>query len=312
MIMRSLFRCFAQCHAVSFRLSSIVVFAILFVSCTNTQQQFDATGTFEADEVIVSSEATGRITMLNIEEGKTIVAGAVVGAIDSVQTVLRKLQLQAQIRAILAKKPDISLQLASLQEQIASAEREKTRFEKLLFDRAVTQKQYDDIKSQVDVLNKQLIAQRSSLATTVQGLDAEIQPLTAQIAQTDDQLRKCSLVNPISGTVLTKYVQAQEFATAGKALYKIADMSMLTLRVYIAGTQIGQFKIGQTVKVYVDDGVKNYKEYSGEVAWIAEKAEFTPKTIQTKDERANLVYPIKIHVKNDGFLKIGMYGEVKL
>lgn len=281
------------------------------ISCSQSHPAFDATGTFEAEEVIVSAEASGRLTSLSMSEGMVLTAGQTVGTIDSVQLVLRKQQLHAQIKTLLAKKPDATTQIAVLQQQIQSAEREKERFGRLLAARAVTQKQFDDIQTQSDVLEKQLVALRSSLAITTQGLDAEIPPILAQIAQTEDQIRKCTITNPIAGTVLAQYARAYEFTTTGKPLYKIANITELTLRAYISGAQLTECTLARTVKVFVDDGAKAYRELQGTIVWVADKAEFTPKTIQTKEERANLVYPMKIRVVNDGTLKIGMYAEVR-
>ena len=238
---------------------------------------------------------------LDVEEGSALKNNQVVGLVDTVQLYLKKKQLEASMRVIMNKIPDVNIQIATIQEQIQTAEREKKRIEPLVKEGAATTKQLDDINSQIDVLKRQLEANRS----------AEINPLKIQIEQVQDQINKSIIKNPVDGIVLTRYSKQNEITATGKALYKIADLSMLTLRAFVTGNQLPQLKLGQSVKVYVDKGEGEQRELNGEVYWISSKAEFTPKTIQTKDERANLVYAIKARVKNDGYLKIGMYGEVK-
>jgi HlyD family secretion protein len=287
-------------------------FLLLLWSCNNKQKSYDAFGTFESVETIVSSEATGTILSLDIEEGMILDKGTIIGYIDSIQLTLKKKQLQAQINAILSKKPNASLQLSALTEQLKQAKRELTRFENLYKSNAATRKQVDDLNSQVAIITQQILALESTLNTTVSSLNEETVPLTVQLEITEDLLSKCRIINPVSGTVLTKYAVSNEVITAGKPLYKIADLSQIILRAYITGDQFSQIKNGQKVEVFVDDVEGKYRKYNGVVEWVSDKAEFTPKTIQTKDERANLVYAVKIKVPNDGLLKIGMYGEVKL
>jgi len=289
----------------------ILLSGIFFSSCGNSNNKSDASGTFEATEVIVSSEATGRILSLQVEEGDLFAAGQNVGYIDSVQLYLHKKQLLANIKAIESRRPEISKQIAAIEQQIATQKTERQRFERLVTANAANQKQVDDINAQIAVLNKQLTAEESTLSTSDKGLVEDAAALRLQVEQLDDQLAKCKIINPIKGTVLVKYVEANEVTADGKALYKIADTERMLLRAYITSGQLTQIKLGQTVKVYADYGDKDSKEYSGKIQWISDKAEFTPKTIQTKDERANLVYAIKVAVKNDGLIKIGMYGEVK-
>jgi HlyD family secretion protein len=282
------------------------------VSCSGSKIESDASGTFEATEVIVSAEAAGKILSFTAEEGTALEAGQPVGVIDSTQLYLRKKQLLANTKAVESRRPEISKQIASLQQQIATQKTEKRRFENLVKAGAANQKQLDDINSGLALLERQLVAQQSSLSTSDRGLMEDASALKAQIDQLNDQLAKCRIVNPMRGTVLTKYVEANEVATQGKPLYKIADTQNMKLRAYITNAQLSQVKLGQTVKVYIDKGDNDSKEYVGKIEWISDKAEFTPKTIQTKDERANLVYAVNIAVKNDGLIKIGMYGEVKL
>jgi HlyD family secretion protein len=288
----------------------IALTTILF-SCSNGSGDFDATGTFESDEVIVSSEAMGKLLIFDVEEGSTLKQNQVVGVVDTTQLYLKKKQLESTIKAVLSKQPDIPTQLAAIQEQIATAEREKKRIENLVKSDAATTKQLDDINSQLDILNKQYDATKSSLTITKQGIQSEALPLIAQVEQIQDQINKSIITNPIDGTVLTRYAMQDEITSNGKALYKISNLSEMILRAYINGDQLGQVKIDQKVKVYVDKGDGEQKELEGIIYWVSSKAEFTPKTIQTKDERANLVYAIKVRVKNDGYLKIGMYGDVK-
>ena len=285
--------------------------AIIFTSCGDSSKETDASGNFEAEETIVSAEASGKILQLNIEEGQTLKAGDIIGYVDTTQLSLRKKQLHYSIRALLAKQPDAATQLSTIQEQIETARFEKKRVESLLKADAATQKQLDDINAQLTFLQKQYNATKTSLSITSQSLQSETYPLKAQIEQTEDLIKKSVLISPTNGTVLTKYMEQNEVATPGKALYKIADLSTLILRAYITGMQLPQIKLGQSVSVLIDAAEGGYKTYSGTITWVSDKAEFTPKTIQTKEERANLVYAVKINVKNDGYLKLGMYGEVK-
>jgi len=278
------------------------------ISCSNKNGDFDATGAFEATEILVSSEANGRIMELSIEEGDHINAGTIVGYVDSIQLYLRKMQLTAGLRSIDIQKPDIRKQIAALEQQIATARTEQQRMENLVKANAGNQKQVDDIVNNIKFLQKQLDAQYSSLSKTTGGADAEAESIQYQIMQLDDQIQKCRIVNPQTGTVLVKYAETGEVTAAGKPLYKIADVDLLYLRAYVTSDQLTQLKLGQTVRVYADYG-DDRREYAGTITWISDKSEFTPKGIQTKDERANLVYAIKIGVKNDGYLKIGQYGE---
>ncbi len=290
---------------------TLSLLALLTAACSNGNNKFDATGTFEAEEVIVSSEAMGKLILLDVEEGALLKQNQIVGIVDTIQLALKKKQLEASVKAILSKQPDVDAQLGALQKQIETAQTEKKRIENLVESNAATTKQLDDVNSQTDVLNKQYDAAKSSLIITKAGLQSETYPLIAQIEQIEDQLNKSVVKNPVEGTVLTRYAKQDEVTVNGKALYKIANLSAMTLRAYINGNQLGQIKLGQKVKVFVDKGNDEQKEMEGEIYWVSSKAEFTPKTIQTKDERANLVYAIKVRVVNDGYLKIGMYGEIK-
>ena len=294
------------------RLSSYTLIATALLglaACNRGDGNFDATGTFEATEILVSSEANGKIMELNIEEGDRLDAGAMVGYIDSTQLYLKKMQLSAGLRSVDIRKPDIRKQIAALEQQIATARTEQQRMENLVKAKAGNQKQVDDIVNNIKYLQKQLDAQYSTLNNTTGGADAEAESILYQIMQLDDQLQKSRIVTPQAGTVLVKYAEPGEVTAAGKPLYKIADTDLLYLRAYITADQLSTLKQGQTVRVFADYGADEQREYPGTITWISDKSEFTPKGIQTKDERANLVYAIKIAVKNDGYLKIGQYGE---
>lgn len=294
------------------RLNSYTLIATALLSlaaCNRGDGDFDATGTFEATEILVSSEANGKIMELNIEEGDRLDAGALIGYVDSTQLYLKKMQLSAGLRSVDIRKPDIRKQIAALEQQIATARTEQQRMENLVKAKAGNQKQVDDIVNNIKYLQKQLDAQYSTLNKTTGGADAEAEGILYQIMQLDDQLQKSRIVNPQAGTVLVKYAEPGEVTAAGKPLYKIADTDLLYLRAYITSDQLSTLKQGQTVRVFADYGENDRREYPGTITWISDKSEFTPKGIQTKDERANLVYAIKIAVKNDGYLKIGQYGE---
>ncbi|WP_257670045.1 HlyD family secretion protein [Parapedobacter tibetensis] len=289
-----------------------IAFAILLLaSCTSKQNDYDASGTFEAVETIISAEANGAIKTLDIQEGQQLQAGQVIGYVDTTQLYLKKRQLQSQIGAVLSKKPNVAIQVAALQEQLSQAIREQQRIANMAKADAATPKQLDDANAQVAVIKKQIAAQQSTLGITSTSITQEASPLEIQIAQLEDQLAKSYIINPVDGTVLVKYAEANEMAAVGKPLYKIANLSSIILRAYVTGPQFAQLEINQQVTVLVDGEDGKYREYEGIVEWISDKAEFTPKTIQTKDERENLVYAVKIKVKNDGLLKIGMYGEVR-
>ena len=282
---------------------------LLSASC-NKESTFDASGSFEAVEVIISAESNGVIKELNIEEGQNLLEGQYIGYVDSIQLFLKKKQLESQMAALIAKKPNIPVQLSALQEQLKTAEVEQKRIINLVKSEAATTKQLDDVNAQIEIIKKQIEAQKSTLSITSEGINKDILPLKVQLEQIADQLQKCKIINPLNGTVLTKYAEQNEMAVAGKALYKIADLSEIILRVYISANQLPQVKLNQKVKVHTDDGSGGFREDEGTITWISDKAEFTPKTIQTKEERANLVYAMKVKVKNDGTYKIGMYGEI--
>lgn len=284
---------------------------MLAVSCGN-EAEFDAQGTFEATEVVVSAEAMGKILDFSVEEGTSVVAGEVVGAIDSVQLHLQRKQLTAQQSALLASRPNVKAQVASLKEQIAKQRSELQRVNNMLRDGAATTKQRDDIEAQIRVLESQLSATLSTLDKNTATINENAAALEAQIAALDDRIAKCRIVSPVSGTVLVKYAEAGELATAGKPLMKVADLENIYLRAYFTSDQLSKINLGDKVTVTADFGGDERYDYEGQIAWISSESEFTPKTIQTKESRANLVYAVKIAVENDGRLKIGLQGEVKL
>jgi HlyD family secretion protein len=299
---------------------------LFFVSCNNNGNSHDASGTFEADEVVVSASANGKIIYFNLDEGSVLAKDSVVALVDPTGLTLQKEEVEATIQALgqqtLDVNPQVTLlnnQLSVQQSQLDNLLHEKNRIQNLLKLDAATGKQLDDINAQIDVVKKQMTVtqqqinvQKNAVGTQNRGILSQQKPMEKKAAQVADMLSKTQIKNPINGTVITKYAEAGEITTMGKPMYKIADVSTLNLRAYVTGVQLPKIKLGQTVKVLIDDGAKKYKEYSGEIIWISDKAEFTPKTIQTKEERANLVYAMKVKVKNDGYLKIGMYGEVKL
>lgn len=285
--------------------------AMLAVSC-GSEPAFDAQGTFEATEVVVSSEATGRILDFGVEEGMQVAHGVTVGTIDSLQLHLQRRQLAAQLAALIGSRPDIRAQAAALREQIVKQRTEHARTSNLLRDGAATQKQLDDIEAQIRVLESQLTATLSTLGKNTATINDNAAALEAQIAALDDRIAKCRIVPPVDGTVLVKYAEAGELAAAGKPLMKIADLDNVYLRAYFTSDQLGRIRLGDRVRVVADFGGDERYDYEGRIAWIASESEFTPKTIQTKDSRANLVYAVKIAVENDGRLKIGLAGEVML
>jgi HlyD family secretion protein len=294
-----------------FKCTIIAFTGILLVSCGHEKGNQDASGAFEATEILVSAQAAGQIMQLDITEGQTLAENQIVGYIDTTQLYLKREQLLANMKAVDSRSYTISLQIASIKQQIANQQTELNRFQNLLKSNAATQKQVDDIQHQMDVLNRQLAAQTETLQNNNKSVSAEVAGLHIQVQQIDDLIQKSIISTPISGTVLSKYAERGEVAVQGKPLFKMADLSTIYLRAYITADQLTQLKLNQEVRIFADFGEKKMREYSGIITWISDKAEFTPRTILTKNERANLVYAVKMAVQNDGYLKIGMYGEVK-
>lgn len=285
--------------------------SLLAVGCGN-RDDFDATGTFEATEVTVSAEANGRILCFDVEEGDSVEAAVPVGAIDTVQLYLQKLQLERQVASARSSRPDVCKQATALREQIAQQQTERRRVENLLKDGAATTKQLDDIDAQLKILQGQLDALLSTLHNNLASIDENSSAIELQIAQIEDRLSKCRIVSPVGGTVLAKYAEAGELAAVGRPLMKVADLGQVYLRAYFTSEQLSSLRLGQQVTVTADFGGDERIDYPGRITWIASESEFTPKSIQTRNSRANLVYAVKIAVKNDGRLKLGLYGEVKL
>lgn len=292
-----------------------IIFTIIGIvglqSCNTNEFKHDASGIFEATEIIVSAQVSGEIKELNITEGDELGNNQWLGYVDTTQLYLQKMMLQATTQAVSARRSDISLQIAATKNQIVNAQKDKSRIENMFADGAATQKQVDDVRTSLRVLENQLSAQINTLSTSNNSIDKESAAHEIQVAQIEDQLLKSRIINPISGTVLTKYAEAHEYAMPSKPLYKIADLKHLKLKAYVVSNQLSEIRLGQSVQVYINDLDGNQRTYKGTISWIADKAEFTPKTIQTKDERQNLVYAIKVVVDNvDGGIKIGMYGDV--
>ncbi len=284
----------------------------LLGACAGGSKDYDASGVFEATEVIVSAQGTGELLQLDVVEGQVLKAGAQVGLIDTMQFYWQKRQLWGSLKSAQSRHYDVSRQIASLKQQLATQRNERVRYEALVKADAANRKQLDDIEAQIAFLEKQLAAQEETLVKGNLGVAGDAQGLEAHIALIDDQITKCIISSPIDGTVLSKYAERGELAATGRALFKVADMDRLYLRVYITAAQLTSLKIGQAVRVFADEGALGRREYAGTVSWIADNAEFTPKTIQTRDERANLVYAVKVAVTNDGYIKRGMYGEIKI
>lgn len=313
---------------------------LIVAACGKNEKEYDATGTFEATEVTISAKSSGELQLFDIAEGEQVENGNVVGRIDAFQLQLKKEQLETSRGQLSANKRqlassrnannsrqlDLEKQLSSIKQQIANAERERQRFSELVKDGAVPRKQLDDINYQIKVLEKQLEAtsdqirsnnaglkeQNEGLGAQMDGIDAQVAGLEAQIRQIEDQIANTEIVAPLTGTVLEKYVERGEYVTTGKPLFKMADTQNMFLRAYVTSAQLEHIKVGQKVKVFADYGDGQKKEYAGTITWISSRSEFTPKTILTDDERADLVYAVKVAIKNDGFVKIGMYGKMKM
>lgn len=290
---------------------AILPTALAATACSNPTDRYDATGVFEATEVTVSANGNGEIISLQVTDGARLTAGEAVGCIDTMQLHLRKRQLDANLTAR-SRYRDLDRQLAPLQQQIATQQTEKQRFEQLVEASAANQKQLDDISAQLSLLEKELSARTEALEKSNRSIDAEVTGLEAQREQIADQLSKSVIRSPLQGVVPARYAEQGEFATQGRALFKVGDTEHLFLRAYITAPQLTDVKLGQEVSVYADQGENGRRTYKGTVSWISDQAEFTPKSIQTRDERSNLVYAIKVSVENDGYIKCGMYGEVKL
>jgi len=288
-----------------------VGFAFLLTACSKKEKEYDATGTFEAVQTVVSAEQSGTLLRLNVDEGTTIAAGQEAALVDTTQIWLKICQAGATKEVYRSQKPDMEKQIAATRQQLAKAQTEQRRYRELVADGAAPRKMLDDAASQVQVLQRQLDAQISSLNISSRSLDKQMAATDVQVSQLRDQLMKCRVVVPVGGTVIEKYAEQGEFVTAGKPLFKIANLDNMTFRAYVTSEQLQHVRVGQRVTVFADYGNGQRKRYDGTVSWISSQSEFTPKTILTDDERADLVYAVKVAVKNDGFIKIGMYGELR-
>jgi HlyD family secretion protein len=290
---------------IALQIITVVVSVSLF-SCNNNGDKSDAYGNFESDEVIVSAQMQGELKQLEIEEGQEVKEDQLVGIIDTATLSVKKDQLEAKKEATAARLTNIEAQLEVQQEQIETFETEEQRIEKLLEDGAATQQQYDNIAGKLRVARKQL----KSIRTQKNSVYREMNVIDAQIREVEENMNKCLVKNPVRGTVLEKYLEKGEVALPGKAIYKIADLSTMYLRVYVSGAQLPHVKIGQEAEVLIDKDEESNQKLKGEITWISSQAEFTPKIIQTKEERVDMVYAVKVKVQNDGKIKIGMPGEV--
>ena len=284
--------------------------AMMLHGCGNKENEFDATGVFEATETTVYAEQSGALMTFNVEEGDVISNGKEVGLIDTTQLWLKIQQTEATRSVYESQKPELEKQIAATRQQLAKAKQDRQRYKELVADGAAPSKMLDDASSQVEVLQRQLDAQISSLSVSTNALNKQMEATNVQADQLRDQLRKCHILTPTKGTVLEKYVEKGEFVATGKPLFKMADTAEMFLRAYVTSAQLKDIKVGQKATVYADYGNGEKREYQGKVTWISSRSEFTPKTILTNDERADLVYAVKVAIKGDGYVKIGMYGEV--
>lgn len=283
---------------------------VVLASCGSNEKEYDATGTFEATEVTVAAEQSGALMKFDVNEGDEIALGKEVGLIDTTQIWLKIQQAGATKDVYQSQKPDMEKQIAATRQQLAKAKQDQQRYQELVADGAAPSKMLDDATNQVQVLQKQLDAQISTLSTQLSTINSQLSTVDVQVSQLQDQLRKCHIAAPIKGTVLEKYVEKGEFVATGKPLFKMADTEQMFIRAYVTSAQLQNIKVGQKAKVFADYGDGQKIEFEGSVRWISSRSEFTPKTIQTDDERADLVYALKVAFKNDGYVKIGMYGEV--
>jgi HlyD family secretion protein len=290
---------------------TLIVLLLFSYGCGNSDGEADAYGNFEATEVLISAESNGKLLEFTLQEGDQMATGQKIGLIDTIPLHLKKKQMLARIEALNTKTLDIPSQINVLIERKSVIEREKRRIGNLFMEGAATQKQLDDINGELNVLNKELKATKERLETNNQGLLSEILPIERQIDEINDQITRSIIINPVKGTVLTKYSEQYEIVNYGKPLYNIADLNEVYLRAFVGGDYLSNIKLGQKVKVFIDSGKNELMEYPGTITWISDKSEFTPKIVQTREERVNLVYAIKVLVINDGNIKLGMPGEVK-
>lgn len=293
-----------------YRLILFIPLLVSLLSCSSKKQEADAYGNFETTTVIISAQGNGVLSSFSVNEGDLLHKGDTLGYIDTVELHLKRRQLQAQIAALRSSLPEAGTQLQVVQQQLDHARREQERLKKLLADSAATQKQKDDMDAQVKLLQNKYASLQSSLSVQTRSILSKIRPLQLQIAQIDVHIKRCVIISPITGTVLTKYAEPHELVTIGKPLFSIGNLSEMILRAYITENQLASVRLGDTVLVQTDRPDGSYDKWEGVLQWISDQSEFTPKEIQTKEERVNRVYAIKIRVKNDGKIKTGMPAEV--
>jgi HlyD family secretion protein len=289
----------------------LLLLACFWISCGSNEHKSDAYGAFEATEIIVSSESNGKLLAFNVEEGHYYEKGTELGCIDTMQLFLQIRQLESSIRAALARRPDMPTQVRSMQNQLHTLEREKQRIVNLVEANAISTNQLDDINAQINITQSQIAATKSTLSTQSQSILEEVEAMQFQKLQLENALEKCCIQSPVNGVILKKYIEANELAFQGKPLFKIADLINMFIKVYVTEDQLSELRLSQPVSIFMDAPNKKEKKFEGRIVWISSKAEFTPKMIQTKDERVNLVYAVKIAFVNDGSAKIGMPGDVK-
>lgn len=292
--------------------TAVILSAVILISCGNSEKDVYASGTFDARELIISSKLNGEILEMSVTEGDLVEKDQILGVIDSVQLELQKEQLLSSMRSMDARRPDRTAQLAPLSQQIKTAEREERRIGNLYKVGAATEKDYDNMRSQLLSLQKQYEALQSSLNKSNDGIDEDLNSMEIQVQLIEQQIGYSKIISPISGRVIAQYAEQGEYAVPGKSILKIADLSRIYLRAYVTSAQLTELKLGQSVQVTADFGEKGNRIYEGTISWISDKSEFTPKTVQTRDERSNLVYAVKVNVENDGYLKLGMYGGMKI
>ncbi len=285
--------------------------AAMLAACSNNEVDYDASGIFETTEVIVSARGSGELVRFDVEEGQEVMPNECLGCIDTTQLALKRKQFVATLSATDSRRLDVNRQVAGIKQQIANLRTEQKRFTELVRVKAASQKQLDDINYQIEVLEKQLRATEEQIGSTNSSISEQSASIAAQVAQIDDQIVNCVICSPVKGRILSKYAERGEYAVPGRALFKVGDIETMRLRAYVSADCLTTLKLGQEATVYADLGVDERREFKGVVTWISDEAEFTPKTIQTRDERCNLVYAVKITVKNDGTIKRGMYGDVR-
>ena len=290
--------------------SLFLVIIVCFISCINNNHDADAYGVFEATEIIVSSENNGKLLTFHVSEGQTYEKGQEIGCIDTFQLHLQIQQLESTIRATLASRPDIPSQLNTLQSKLQTLEKERARITTLVEANAATTKQLDDVNAEIEITRSQIAATKSTLNTQSSAILENVEAMRFQLLQLEDAMEKCKIKAPITGTVLKKYIEPNELAFQGKPLFKIADITNMFIKVYVTEDMLSSIKLGQKAEIHIDMEDMQSKSYTGTVQWISAKAEFTPKMIQTKNERVNMVYAVKIAFSNDGSAKIGMPGDV--